>query len=226
MHSGKKNILPSWLLLLILIVTGLLAGNPLHLSLYAAPNTPPNTPDAPVLRAAVLLPEPKVFSDFHLLDSSGQTFTLARLKNHWSFVFFGYMNCPDICPATLSIMQQVWRQLREHRAEMKQLQMIFVSVDPGRDQLQQLQDYVNYFDPAFIGVTGNLDEIDKLVNQAGILYGYEDEDEDTGNYVVNHSTQILLFDPQARLYAILSPPFERETIVHDLQSIQQYYGDE
>ncbi|VAX12425.1 Cytochrome oxidase biogenesis protein Sco1/SenC/PrrC, putative copper metallochaperone [hydrothermal vent metagenome] len=105
---------------------------------------------------------------------------------------------------------------------MKQLQMIFVSVDPGRDQARQLQDYVYYFDPAFIGITGNLDEIDKLVNQAGILYGYEDEDENTGNYVVNHSTQILLFDPQARLYAILSPPFESETIVHDLQSIQQY----
>ena len=225
MRSGKKTILPSWLLLLILIAAGLLAGNLLHLSLHAPSNTQPNTLDAPALHVTTLLPEPRVFSDFHLLDSSGQAFTLARLKNHWSFIFFGYMNCPDICPATLSIMQQVWRQLREHKADMKQLQMIFVSVDPGRDQPQQLQDYVNYFDPAFIGVTGNLDEIDKLVNQAGILYGYEDEDEDTGNYVVNHSTQILLFDPQARLYATLSPPFESETIVHDLQSIQHYYGD-
>jgi len=130
------------------------------------------------------------------------------------------MNCPDVCPTTLSIMQQVWRQLRSNRADMKQLQMIFVSVDPERDRPQQLQDYVSYFDPTFIGVTGDPDEIDKLTNQTGILYGYEDADEETGNYVVNHSAQILLFDPQARLHTVLSPPFDSATIVRNLQSIQ------
>ncbi len=220
MNSDQKMTLPRWLPLLLLIVTGLLAGSLLHLFLNQ-----PSIVGAPLTHAAMVLPEATVLSDFHLLDGRGQDFDPEHLKNHWSLVFFGYMNCPDICPTTLSFMRQVWQRLRERKANMQRLQLYFVSVDPDRDHLQQLQDYVSYFDPSFIGVTGEADEIDKFTNQAGIFYGFEDADKDTGYYTVNHSVQILLIDPQARLRAFLSPPFDSETIARDLQSIQQYYGD-
>ncbi len=220
MYSNQKMTLLRWFMLLLLIVAGLLAGNLLHLYL-----NPPATTAAPLTQAATVLPEAKILTDFHLLDGKGQDFDPEHLKNHWSLVFFGYMNCPDVCPLTLNIMRQVWQRLRERKANMERLQLFFVSVDPERDHLQQLQEYVSYFDPSFIGVTGEANEIDKFTNQAGILYGFEDADEDTDNYTVNHSVQILLIDPQARLHALLSPPFDSETIARDLQSIQQYYGD-
>jgi len=205
--------IPPKVILIVLIIIGLQQ----YLSHERKKTAPANKTNAVSAPAMPL-------SDFRLIDQKGRSFTPENLKNRWSFVFFGYMNCPDICPTTLSIMQQVWRQLRADKADMKQRQMIFVSVDPERDQPQQLQDYLAYFDPTFIGVTGNPDEIDKLANQTGILYGYEDADEETGNYIVNHNVQILLFDPQARLQTALSPPFDSATIVHKLQSLQSNAG--
>ncbi len=217
MTVNRKTSIPPKVILIVLLIIGL----QLAFGLQQYLSREGKKTAAPAGNAnATALPPAKPLGDFRLIDQAGLPFTLENLKDRWSFVFFGYINCPNICPTTLSVMQQVWRQLRASKANMKQLQMIFVSVDPERDQPQQLQDYVTYFDPAFIGVTGDPDEIDKLTNQTGILYGYEDADEETGNYVVNHSVQILLFDPQARLQTALSPPFDSATIVRKLQSIQ------
>ena len=218
MTANHKMSIPPKVILIVLVILGLQLG--FGLQQYFSHERKKTAPPA----GNAVLPPAKPLSDFRLIDPRGRPFTLANLKNRWSFVFFGYMNCPDVCPTTLGIMQQVWHQLRTSKADMKQLQMIFVSVDPERDQPQQLQDYVAYFDPAFIGVTGDPDEIDKLANQTGILYGYEDADEETGNYIVNHSVQILLLDPQARLQTVLSPPFDSATIVRKLQSIQDNVG--
>ncbi len=218
MTANHKMSIPPKVILIVLVILGLQLG--FGLQQYFSHERKKTGPPA----GNAVPPPAKPLSDFRLIDPRGRPFTLANLKNRWSFVFFGYMNCPDVCPTTLGIMQQVWHQLRTSKADMKQLQMIFISVDPERDQPQQLQDYVAYFDPAFIGVSGDPDEIDKLANQTGILYGYEDADEETGNYIVNHSVQILLLDPQARLQTVLSPPFDSATIVRKLQSIRDNAG--
>ena len=102
--------------------------------------------------------------------------------------------------------------------------MVFVSVDPDRDTPELLKQYVRYFDPSFIGVTGKADEIDKLTGQLGILYGFEDKDAE-GNYNVNHSAQFVLIDPQGRLRAVISPPHDPATIASNFQTIRNYYGD-
>ncbi|VAX09785.1 Cytochrome oxidase biogenesis protein Sco1/SenC/PrrC, thiol-disulfide reductase involved in Cu(I) insertion into CoxII Cu(A) center [hydrothermal vent metagenome] len=220
MDSGSKTLRLYLPILLAITCLALLMASLLNPSLI---NLFQPTPQTPITLTIKLLPKPVIISNLHLLDAQNHAFTLERLQDHWSLIYFGYMNCPDVCPATLSIMQQVWRQLREQKADMTQFQLVFVSVDPDRDQPQQLQEYAGYFDPSFIGISGDANEIDNFTRQTDIKYGFEDEDE-TGNYAVNHSTRILLLDPQARLRAFLSSPFDSKSITHDLLAIQQYYG--
>lgn len=173
---------------------------------------------------ATVLPNARILNDFSLSEDNNQKFNLAALKGHWSFLFFGYTNCPDVCPITLKVMQQVWKTLPTKINEKGHPRLYFVSVDPDRDSLEKLKKYVDFFNPEFTGVTGKLDEIDKLTKQIGILYGYEDKDSDN-NYTVNHSAQLILFDPQARMRAVFSPPHEAKTIAANFQTIRLFYGD-
>ncbi len=206
--------------LIIIALISLAAGY--GLSQFRATESP-DTPIAIPLKAATLLEPPKVLkNDFQLSDHDGRPFNLDSLQGHWSFIFFGYTHCPDVCPITLKIMQSAWKKIPHHNGEVK---LYFVSVDPDRDNLDILKRYTRYFDPSFIGVTGKADEIDRFTNQLGILYGFEDKDEKTGAYVVNHSAHIILLDPEGRWRAVLSPPFEAENIASDFQQIRNHFGD-
>lgn len=176
---------------------------------------------------ATVLPNARILNDFTLSDDDHQKFTPASLRGHWSFLFFGYTNCPDVCPITLKVMQQVWKALPTKINTKGHPRLYFISVDPDRDSLEILKKYVDFFNPEFTGVTGKLDEIDKLTKQIGILYGYEDKESDKNNsYTVNHSAQIILLDPQARMRAVFSPPHEAKTIAANFQTIRLFYGDE
>ena len=86
---------------------------------------------------------------------------------------------------------------------------------------------MQYFNPEFNGVTGKLDELDKLTNQIGILYGYDEKDSDNDDdYIVNHSAQLILVDPKGRMRAVISPPHIAKTIAANFQTIRTFYGDE
>lgn len=168
---------------------------------------------------ATMLPDGRPLGEFQLRDHDGAIFTPERLRGQWSFLFFGFTNCPDVCPMTLQLMRGVVNQL----AEQTPPQVVFVSVDPERDRPEMLKQYVGYFHPDFLGVTGEITEIDRLTRQVGILYGYEDPDPETGDYMVNHSAQILLIDPQGTLRAVFSTPHEVGTIARDFQKIRSLY---
>ncbi|UCE88723.1 MAG: SCO family protein, partial [Pseudomonadota bacterium] len=117
----------------------------------------------------------------------------------------------------------VWKTLPAERRAAAGAQMVFVSVDPDRDSPDKLKAYATYFNPEFIGVTGKPEQIDRLTGQLGILYGFEDPDENE-NYAVNHSSQVLLVDPQARLRAVFSPPHEVQRVRSDFLAILDFYG--
>lgn len=174
---------------------------------------------------ATVLDTARPLSAFTLQDHNNQPFSDQTLKGHWSFLFFGYTHCPDVCPIALKVMQDAWKQIPHDPANQAEPRLFFVSVDPDRDTPELLKQYVSYFDPSFIGVTGKADEIDKLTGQLGILYGFEDKDPETGNYNVNHSAQFILIDPQGRMRAVISPPHDPATIASNFQTIREYYGD-
>lgn len=176
---------------------------------------------------ATVLPNARPLLEFSLVDQNNQTFSPTQLKGQWSFLFFGFTNCPDVCPTTLKVMQAMWKTLPTKMGDPGHPKLYFVSVDPDRDKPETLKQYAQYFNTEFNGVTGKLDELDKLTNQIGILYGYDEkEDGKDQEYIVNHSAQLILVDPKGRMRAVISPPHIAKTIAANFQTIRTFYGDE
>lgn len=204
--------------LLIIIVAALSVAAGVFINQYL--NTASRDTQTPPGLDATVLPQARPISGFKLIDHDNKEFTIESMKGKWNFLFFGFTNCPDICPTTLKIMQGVWKKLPADKAKPG---MLFFSVDPDRDPPELLKNYVTYYHPEFIGITGDLNQIDIITNQLGILYGYDDKEENSQDYTVNHSAQILLTDPQGRMRAVFSPPYDAESISHALTVIRDFY---
>lgn len=167
------------------------------------------------LDTAQQYPEPRVLEQFQLERGDGTPFTLEHLQGQWSLMFFGFTNCPDICPDTLALLAAVMEDM-EPKTRKPLPQVVFVSVDPERDQGADLDDYARWFNPHFIAVTGAQEELQRLTRQLGVIYYYETPDPQTGFYNVDHSGVVLIIDPQGRAIAHFSQPLEIEAIVADL----------
>lgn len=167
------------------------------------------------LRAAQLFPTPRALTDFRMETAAGEPFTRADLEGQWSLLFFGFTNCPDVCPDTLAMLAQSMEQLRLMRREQLP-QVVFVSVDPDRDQGDLLQEYTAWFDPSFVAVTGPEEQLQALTRQLGIVYWRENPDPETGFYNVDHSAAVLIIDPQGRLHGRFGHPLVPEDVVADL----------
>ena len=142
-----------------------------------------------------------------------------QINGKWSFIFFGYTNCPDICPITMSVMVDVYRNLT---TEFDDIQTIFVTVDPERDTKEKLSSYVNFFDKNFIGLNGEPENKNSLVRQIGIAY-FSNKEKD--NYLVDHSASIFVIDPKMRLIAKLSPPHQLEKIIDQFKNIKRFVDE-
>jgi protein SCO1/2 len=167
------------------------------------------------LRAAQAFPQARPLPEFELRTAAGETLTPEDLKGQWSLMFFGFTNCPDICPDTLAVLDSAVESLDTMGAASKP-QVIFVSVDPGRDDAEALGDYVRWFDESFIGATGSEEQLAALTKQLGIYFALDEPDPETGFYTVDHSASILIVDPQGRLYGRFGPPLDRQAIAADL----------
>lgn len=216
--SVKKTILPVSIGILSLII-GVWASQQILFS--------NNDNKAPKNLDATVLPQARPLLNFNLVDQDNNVFSPTQLKGQWSFLFFGFTNCPDVCPITLKVMQSMWETLPTKKGEVGHPKLYFISVDPDRDNPKNLKQYVEFFNPEFNAATGKLDEIDKLTNQIGILYGYDEKESDKDQeYIVNHSAQLILIDPKGRMRAVISPPHIAKTIAANFQTIRTFYGDE
>ncbi len=170
-------------------------------------------PAVPVdLATGSLLTPSRALPDFSLIDQRGRGFGTAELRGRWSLLFFGYTNCPDVCPTTLTTLAAMQKRLRAAKAAVLP-QVIFVSVDARRDTPAQLAKYVPYFDPGFIGLTAaDQPSIEALAKKLGVAVVIPPTAD--GNYTVDHSAALFVVDPQARLAAVLTGPFS----AGDLQS--------
>ncbi|EDN69292.1 electron transport protein SCO1/SenC [Beggiatoa sp. PS] len=181
------------------------------------------TPEPPAFPLALdtnatVLSEPLAVPTFTLTDQQNSPFTEKELRGHWSFLFFGYTYCPDICPTTLAILAQVDKLLLDKKV-LPHPRVIFVSVDPLRDTPQKLANYVAYFNPAFLGITGEEEQLQILTRPLGIAYQRSPGTETSENYLIDHSASILLVNPQGQVQAIVSPPHQPATIAEDYQKI-------
>lgn len=175
------------------------------------------------LRAATALREQaKPLPAFELTDEAGNVFDNSRLAGRWSFLFFGYTHCPDICPTTLSTLDQAMQSLAE-QGFAANTQVVFVSVDPKRDTPAKLKDYVDYFNPKFVGVSGGRYALNRLTRGLGILHTRVPNPDHEGAYLMDHSASILLISPQGELVALFSAPHKADWLALDFHELRDYY---
>lgn len=164
-----------------------------------------------LLRAVVVNPAKPVQS-VNLTDHHNKVVNVERLKNYWTFVFFGYTNCPDVCPATIAQLKLIKRGIKENTAYAKSTQFFFVSVDPQRDTLAHLAKYMKYFDSSFVGMTGSEKAIADFEQQLDSYHRIGTKNSN-GDYTVQHSGEIYLIDSDAMLVAKFQPPMDTAKIV-------------
>lgn len=202
-------------LLIVAAAVVALVGGIMLASLLLAPRG-----TAPDIERATYLPGGKPIPEFELVDHNSQRFDKSSLDGRWTFVFFGYTFCPDICPATMMIMAQVEDGIRERDPDAP-VQTVFVSVDPQRDTPARLAQYVPYFNPNFIGVSGAEPGLSHFARSLGSVYVTHERE--GGNYLVDHSSAVLLLNPAGQLQAVFSAPHEPASILRDFTAIRDFY---
>lgn len=165
----------------------------------------------PPLQATVL-PQPRPLPAFSLLDQHGQEIDQQALAGDWHLLFFGFTHCPDICPMTLQTLAGLRARLAA--LEGRAPRVVFVSIDPARDAPGLLADYLAYFDPEILGITGEETAIADFARQMGVAV-FMGEPDEHGDYAVDHSTAVFLVDPQGRLAALFRMPHETESMARD-----------
>ena len=151
-----------------------------------------------------LLETPRNIGEFDLIDHHGDPFIPGRMEGQWTLIFFGFTHCPDICPTTMTFLNGFLKSLEGTEAENPQV--VMVSVDPARDTVQQLADYVPYFNPDFIGVTGEFLDIHRFATKLNTPFRkVTDED---GSYQVDHSSNIVLINPRGDYHGFFRAPLD------------------
>lgn len=152
-----------------------------------------------------MYPQARALPEFSLVDHKGEAFDLNRFKQHWSLLFVGYTFCPDICPTTLAELKGIYPQLQEINSTAP-IQVVFLSVDPKRDNTARLNEYIQFFHPDFTAVSGNHDQLFPLVRAMGMMYSIS-ESTDNPNYLVDHSSSVILINPLAQVIGRFKPEF-------------------
>jgi protein SCO1/2 len=156
-----------------------------------------------------------------LVSHHGDAFSTADLDGQWHVLNFGYTYCPDICPTNMVDMAQAYKTLSE-QGFADQVQMWMVTVDPARDDPETLADYVPFFHPEFIGLTGDIADLQKLAQQLNTLFYPEGEGE---VYTVAHSDNIAIINPQGEYRALLRPPHSPAQIAEVMAILAEYDSD-
>ena len=173
--------------------------------------------DPPAI-AGFVYPQPRELSAFTLVAHDGSEFNLDRLRGKWTFAYFGYTYCPDVCPTMLAELARVQSLLASAGLDDAN-QYLMISVDPKRDTPQHLAQYVPHFNKKLIGVTGTRAALDQLTQQVGVAYDFP-EGTDGENYPVSHSSIVALFDPDARLHAVFTVPHKAESIADGFRKLR------
>lgn len=147
---------------------------------------------------------PRDFGEVNLLDHHGEAFTNERLQGGWTLVFFGFTYCPDVCPTTMSFLNELMGQLEG--TEVEDTAVVMVTVDPARDTVAQLADYVPFFNPAFTGVTGEFLDIHRFATALNTPFrkvaGQGDD------YQVDHSANVVLINPRGDYHGFFKAPLD------------------
>ncbi|HEX2605160.1 MAG TPA: SCO family protein [Oxalicibacterium sp.] len=151
--------------------------------------------------------------DFSLYDVNGKLRTLADFRGKAVVVFFGYTQCPDVCPTTMTEMAQVMKQLG---ADADKVQVLFITLDPERDTADVLRQYVPAFDPRFMGLRGDAAQTQKVAQDFKVFY-QKVPGKTPGSYTMDHTAGTYVYDPQGRVRLFIRYGQPIDSIAHDLK---------
>lgn len=160
-----------------------------------------------------LLEPPLPVRDFALSAGGAAPVRLQDFRGRLVVLFFGYTACPDVCPLTMQRLASAVEQLGERAAEV---QVVLISVDPGRDEPARVHDYATRFHPGFVGVTGSDEEIRAVATAYGIFYERSAGSAASG-YLVDHSASVLVLDREGRLRLIVPSDVGADELAADLR---------
>lgn len=177
----------------------------------------------PEFKKIILLPTQKALGKVNFIDHKGQEFGLSQFQGQWSIVFFGFTNCPDVCPTTMQTLKQVKQDVSKAGVWDNNYQVVMVSVDPERDTTERLSNYVPFFDPQFIGIRASVEHTSAFAKNLGILF-FKSKEFDNGGYDVDHGAAIILINPQGQYAGVTTAPHIQADISADLIKLAEYAG--
>ncbi len=174
---------------------------------------------------AVLIPQTEAFRgtlydpaqkapEIELIRNDGSVYRLSDQRGNVILLFFGYTSCPDVCPITLSELKKVNEELG---GENGQVQVVFLTVDPDRDTPEVIQKYVSIFNPAFIGLSGTLQELEPVWKEYGVYREIEQASSSALGYAVTHTARVYVIDQEGNLRLSYSYGTPTDDILHDLK---------
>ncbi|MCG6200088.1 SCO family protein [Psychromonas antarctica] len=162
-------------------------------------------------KALLVQQKGKILPPFSFVISTDKTFSNQDLLNRWTLFFIGYTYCPDICPTTLMDLNRIYPALVA--PPYSNIQVVFVSVDPNRDQADHLTEYVHYFNPHFKGVTGTHQQLFPFAQNLGLVYSIVDQPLDK-YYLIDHSASLVLINPRGEHHATFKAELNKDGIAH------------
>lgn len=171
-------------------------------------------------QTATILPEPRDLPAVALVDDHGRALPLADLRGNFTLLFFGFTNCPDVCPLTLQLLATARAELAR-RAPQAIPRVLFVSVDPQRDTPERIASYLAGFDAEFVGATASDAQLAPLLAMLGV--GVEKHEHGGAHYNVVHNSAIYVLGPDTKWIAVSTGPHEPATLATDFLKIRQRY---
>ncbi len=178
----------------------------------------------PDIASGLILKTPRALQPFTLTNTQQQTIDPQHLRGQWTLLFFGFTHCPMICPTTLAELNNAYKFMqKQHGATLPVVMM--VSIDPKRDTMSRLRDYMQGFNPKFIGARGSDPQVKILTQQLGIAY-MQSKTQEGGSYDIDHSGAIVVINPAGKVQAFLSQPHKAVQMAKDFQQIVNFYQQE
>ena len=170
--------------------------------------------------------KPALGGPFVLVDTKGNVVSQRDFLGSWTFFYFGFTNCPEICPVELNRMSKVVDGIRTKVPGIS-IKPLFVSCDPLRDSLELIDEYVADFHPDFVGLVGTPEQVDRVCKSYRIYYSVPDEKaQDSGDYLIDHSIAIFLFDPQGRFVDFFGTRYNEKEILEKVETyVRNYMAD-
>jgi protein SCO1 len=203
------------LITLLLVFMALIVGMVIYFGIMK--NMPVKTKEVKI--AGLFLPQPVEISNFQLAISNGKSFGKDNLKGHWTLMFFGFTNCGMVCPTTMAALNKMYKSLQQQIPDAQLPTVIMVSVDPERDTMERMTEYATLFNKNFIGARAELPQVVALEKELHLVAVKMQAGEGKNQYTINHSAEVVVFNPEGKLQAFMSFPHVADQMVMDYKNM-------